>query len=247
MISMVSNQDSYGYSNNYNYNYNYRNNSSVQQKGNYEASNTSSYQQKFSIKSVDWSRIRLVSFQKDNYREHPDITNMSLSDMNKIREENEISIVSGDDIPKPIRNFHEAGFTDEILSIIRHAGYNKPSPVQLQGWPIALKGRDMIAIAETGSGKTLGFLLPGIIHISAQRRSGMKQGPILLVLAPTRELADQIKTECIRFSSKSSIRTGVAYGGVPKRPQIITIQQGVDIMIACPGRLLDFIQVRQDI
>jgi ATP-dependent RNA helicase DDX5/DBP2 len=88
---------------------------------------------------------------------------------------------------------------------IRRAGFSAPTPIQAQAWPIALSGRDLVAIAKTGSGKTCGFLLPGMLHIQATRKDP-RMGPSLLVLAPTRELAVQIKTEADKFGKSSGIR-----------------------------------------
>lgn len=88
---------------------------------------------------------------------------------------------------------------------IYKAGFKSPTPIQAQAWPIALSGRDIVAIAKTGSGKTCGFLLPGMLHIQATRKDA-RNGPTLLVLAPTRELAMQIKTEADKFGRSSGIR-----------------------------------------
>merc|ERR1719183_823263 len=98
-------------------------------------------------------------------------------------------------------------------------GFSKPTPIQVQGWPVALSGRDMVGIAETGSGKTLAFLGPGIVHINAQAFLQRGDGPIVLVMAPTRELAVQIKEECSRFGKSSKIKNTCVYGGVPKAQQ----------------------------
>jgi ATP-dependent RNA helicase DDX5/DBP2 len=88
---------------------------------------------------------------------------------------------------------------------IRKAGFPAPTPIQAQAWPIAMSGRDLVAIAKTGSGKTCGFLLPGMLHIQA-KRPDPRNGPTLLVLAPTRELAVQIKAEADKFGRSSGIR-----------------------------------------
>ncbi len=88
---------------------------------------------------------------------------------------------------------------------IRRAGYKAPTPIQAQAWPIALQGRDLVAIAKTGSGKTCGFLLPGFLHVNANR-ADPRQGPSMLVLAPTRELAVQIKEEADKFGRSSGIK-----------------------------------------
>jgi len=129
-----------------------------------------------------------------------------------------------------------------ILSEVLKQGFDKPTPIQSQGWPMALKGKNMVGISATGSGKTLAFLLPAMIHINAQQYLKPGEGPIVLVLAPTRELAVQIKEECDKFGSSSDIKNTVVYGGVPKSRQIRDLRSGVEIVIATPGRLIDHLE-----
>jgi len=107
---------------------------------------------------------------------------------------------------------------------------------------MALSGRDVIAISQTGSGKTISFALPAMLHINAQPLLGPGDGPIVLILAPTRELAVQIQTECSKFGTNSRIRNTAIYGGAPKGPQIRDLQRGVEIVIATPGRLIDMLE-----
>lgn len=107
---------------------------------------------------------------------------------------------------------------------------------------MALSGRNVVGIAQTGSGKTLAFLLPAVVHINAQPHLQPGDGPIVLVLAPTRELAVQIQNECNRFGSSTRIKNTCVYGGVPKGPQIRDLSRGVEICIATPGRLIDFLE-----
>ena len=106
-----------------------------------------------------------------------------------------------------------------------------------------MSGRDLVAIAETGSGKTMGFALPSFVHIKAQPPLQYGDGPIALILAPTRELAVQIQNECSRFGSPCRVRTASVYGGVPKGPQIRALQRGAEIVIATPGRLIDMLAI----
>lgn len=129
------------------------------------------------------------------------------------------------------------------MNAIRAAGFKAPTPIQSQGWPMALSGRDLIGIAATGSGKTLSFILPALIHIRAQPYLQPGDGPICLVLSPTRELANQTQEECRRFGSSSGIRNACLYGGVSKRGQIADLRRGAEIVIACPGRLLDLLEM----
>merc|ERR1719219_2840894 len=121
--------------------------------------------------------------------------------------------------------------------------FTEPTPIQAQGWPIALSGHNMVGIAMTGSGKTLAYLLPGIIHINHQPYLERGDGPIVLVLAPTRELAQQIQEVAIEFGKSSKIRNTCVFGGAPKGPQMRDLENGCEIVIATPGRLIDFLEM----
>ncbi|ONM35290.1 DEAD box RNA helicase1 [Zea mays] len=132
--------------------------------------------------------------------------------------------------------------TDYCMQAIAKSGFVEPTPIQSQGWPMALKGRDLIGIAQTGSGKTLSYLLPGLVHVGAQPRLEQGDGPIVLILAPTRELAVQIQEESTKFGSYSRTRSTCVYGGAPKGPQIRDLRRGVEIVIATPGRLIDMLE-----
>ncbi|KAL1538556.1 RNA helicase [Salvia divinorum] len=159
------------------------------------------------------------------------------------RRRHEIS-VTGDNVPPPFTSFEATGFTSEILREVQHAGFSAPTPIQAQSWPIAIKGRDIVAIAKTGSGKTLGYLIPGFIHLK-QRRNNPKLGPTVLVLSPTRELATQIHVEAVKFGRSSNISCTCLYGGAPKGPQLRDIDRGVDVVVATPGRLNDILEMRR--
>jgi len=195
------------------------------------------------LKAVDWEKVELTPFQKDFYVEHPEVAQMSDKDVEEWRTTYAMRI-TGEDVPRPVRTFEEAGFPDYVLEEVKKAGFRTPTPIQSQGWPMALSGRDLIGIAQTGSGKTLAFLLPAIVHINAQPLLKRGDGPIVLVLAPTRELACQIKKEADKFGYTSQIKNVCVYGGVPKREQSGPLQNGVEIVIATPGRLLDFLENR---
>lgn len=123
------------------------------------------------------------------------------------------------------------------------ASHPPPKP-PVQVWPIILSGHDLIGIAATGSGKTLGFGLPMLRHIKAQRNAGVVtgKGPIALVMAPTRELALQIAAVLEDAGSKCGISSVCVYGGVPKGPQVAALRSGVDIVVGTPGRLEDLMQ-----
>jgi ATP-dependent RNA helicase DDX5/DBP2 len=119
--------------------------------------------------------------------------------------------------------------------------YDTPTVIQSQSWPIALSGLDMIGIARTGSGKTLSFILPAIIHIMAQPDLRPNDGPVALVLCPTRELAKQVKKEAQKFGADCGVNAVAIYGGTDKNRQIAELNKGAHIVVACPGRLLDLL------
>mmetsp|Transcript_645 Transcript_645/g.1533 ORF Transcript_645/g.1533 Transcript_645/m.1533 type:complete len:606 (-) Transcript_645:130-1947(-) len=147
----------------------------------------------------------------------------------------------------PYIEFSDAPFSDRIQRTIKAAGFERPSSIQAQAWPLAIEGKDLISIAKTGSGKTCGFLLP-VFHHHEKTRTGRSGGftkPILLVLAPTRELCVQISEESRKFGNPIGIRSVCCYGGSSKYPQIQALQRGVECIIACPGRLNDLIEMRK--
>jgi len=189
---------------------------------------------------TEWDLSGLPAFEKNFYREHPEVTALSSGDVEEFRTKHSIT-VSTRDCPKPTSSFVTASFPDYILAEVSQAGFVSPTPIQCQGWPIALSGKDMIGVAETGSGKTLAFVLPAIVHINAQPLLSRGDGPIVLILAPTRELAVQIQQECAKFGHTSQIKNVCIYGGAPKGPQQRALQEGIEMCIATPGRLLDFL------
>jgi len=149
----------------------------------------------------------------------------------------------------PYIEFTDSPFSERIQKSLTQAGFDRPTAIQAQAWPIAVEGNDLISIAKTGSGKTCGFLLPVFHdHQTQQQSFSARQGyakPILLVLAPTRELCVQISEEAKKFGVPIRIRSVCCYGGSSKFPQIQALQRGVECIIACPGRLNDLIEMRK--
>uniref|UniRef100_A0A1J3J6R6 RNA helicase n=1 Tax=Noccaea caerulescens TaxID=107243 RepID=A0A1J3J6R6_NOCCA len=152
--------------------------------------------------------------------------------------------VSGGQVPPPLMSFETTGFPPELLQEVLTAGFSAPTPIQAQSWPIAMLGRDIVAIAKTGSGKTLGYLLPGFMHLQ-RIRNDSRMGPTILVLSPTRELATQIQDEAVKFGRSSRISCTCLYGGAPKGPQLRDLDRGADIVVATPGRLNDILEMRR--
>lgn len=193
------------------------------------------------LKEQHFDVSTLPKFEKKFYKEDPAVTSRSRSEVEAFRREKQIT-VSGSDVPKPVTTFDEAGFPGYVMSEVKAQGFTEPTAIQSQGWPMALTGRDVVGIAETGSGKTLTYCLPAIVHINAQPLLAPGDGPIVLVLAPTRELAVQIQQEITKFGRSSRIRNTCVYGGVPRGPQIRDLQRGVEVCIATPGRLIDMLE-----
>ena len=140
-------------------------------------------------------------------------------------------------------NFDDLGLMPSLLKAVKEKGYEVPSPIQEKAIPLILKGRDILASAQTGTGKTAGFTLPLLQRLSANEPKG-KRNIRALILTPTRELAAQIYDNVLEYSKHINLRSTVIFGGVNQRPQVATLRQGVDILIATPGRLLDLVNQR---
>ncbi|XP_019866485.2 uncharacterized protein LOC109595549 [Aethina tumida] len=192
------------------------------------------------LRRPNWDTKTLRPFKKDFYFPHPAVANRSPYEVEQYRRSKEITIDGN--APNPIQNFNEANFPDYVMNEIRNQGYDAPTAIQAQGWPIAMSGQDLVGIAQTGSGKTLAYILPAIVHINNQPQISRGDGPIALVLAPTRELAQQIQQVASDFGSASYVRNTCIFGGAPKGPQARDLERGVEICIATPGRLIDFLE-----
>lgn len=188
-----------------------------------------------------WDIGNLDPIQKDFYKPHVDVDGRSDEQVEMFRSAKEIS-VTGNNVPRPNHVFDEGNFPDHVMTTIKEQGWLEPTGIQAQGWPIALSGRDMVGIASTGSGKTLAYMLPAAVHIVHQPRIQRGDGPIALILAPTRELAQQIQSVAQAYSARGSIRNTCLFGGSPKGPQARDLERGVEIVIATPGRLIDFLE-----
>jgi ATP-dependent RNA helicase RhlE len=132
-------------------------------------------------------------------------------------------------------SFSELGLKPELLSAVAEKGYTQATPIQLAAIPAVLAGRDVLAGAQTGTGKTAGFVLPILQRLGAHA----PQGPRALILAPTRELAAQVEESVRHYGKNTGLRTVAIFGGVSERPQISKLRDVVDIVVATPGRLLD--------
>ncbi|KFB52376.1 AGAP004351-PA-like protein [Anopheles sinensis] len=224
-----------------------------------------SYQPPANDDIIDWAALNKISDEAERerwancppltkkfYREHPDVAKMCPAEVAAFREENNNIVVDrtfkdekGEKkpIPNPINEFHQAfGDYPDLMEELQKAKFTKPTPIQAQAWPVLLSGEDLIGIAQTGTGKTLAFLLPAFIHIEGQSVPRAERGgPNVLVLAPTRELALQIEKEVAKYQFRG-IKAICLYGGGDRRAQMNAVRRGVEIIIATPGRLNDLVQ-----
>lgn len=157
------------------------------------------------LPSVDHSSIEYEIFNKNFYEEHPDIASLNQEQIFKLRKKLGIRVF-GSQPPSPVCSFAHFKFDDQLMKVIIRSEYTTPTPIQSQAIPIALSGRDLIGVAKTGSGKTAAYLWPLIVHIMDQRDLKAGDGPIGVILAPTRELAQQIYTDARKFA-KVSLRS----------------------------------------
>ncbi|XP_077308428.1 putative ATP-dependent RNA helicase DDX17 isoform X1 [Lithobates pipiens] len=193
------------------------------------------------LRKKRWDLNELPKFEKNFYQEHPEVSRMTIHDVDELRRKKEIT-TRGINCPKPIYDFHQANFPQYVMDALLDQRFKEPTPIQCQGFPLALSGRDMVGIAQTGSGKTLAYLLPAMVHINHQPYLERGDGPICLVLAPTRELAQQVQQVADDYGKSSRLKSTCIYGGAPKGPQIRDLERGVEICIATPGRLIDFLE-----
>lgn len=143
--------------------------------------------------------------------------------------------------------FDGLGLSDEVLAAVRDLSYTEPTPVQAAAIPEVLAGRDLLAAAQTGTGKTAAFLLPTMCRLGhvaprgERRRRARGRGPLMLVVTPTRELAQQIEDVCARVAEHTGHIAVTVVGGVGYNPQRSALKNGCDILVATPGRLVDFL------
>ncbi|XP_050072463.1 ATP-dependent RNA helicase vasa [Anopheles maculipalpis] len=151
--------------------------------------------------------------------------------------------VSGENPPNQVDSFATSGLRDEVMTNVRKSNYSKPTPIQRYAVPIIMAGRDLMACAQTGSGKTAAFMLP-MIHNLLDMEDGLElrtRNPFVVIVAPTRELAIQIHDEGRKFAHGTKLRVCVSYGGTAVHHQLQLLRAGCHILVGTPGRLLDFI------
>lgn len=191
--------------------------------------------------------IQKVTNTKPNYQQHPSVSALDPSQLSSFMTTNQIQIQNNEDL-KPIFEFHHLPIDASIIDKIHTHGISKPTPVQSWALPAAFAGRDLLAVSQTASGKTLAYALPlgylakGQGKVSKLSKLSKGQGPSALVLVPTRELCLQVYTELKKFLSWFKLKIVAVYGGVPKSNQYKDLRCGSDIVVATPARLIDLLQ-----
>uniref|UniRef100_A0A8U7N0Q9 Probable ATP-dependent RNA helicase DDX46 n=1 Tax=Corvus moneduloides TaxID=1196302 RepID=A0A8U7N0Q9_CORMO len=186
------------------------------------------------LEPVDHGKIEYEPFRKNFYVEVPELAKMTQEGKDKYNQNTLCTI-------KEKNGGFQCAVEQQMLSEYKKHGYEKPTPIQTQAIPAIMNGRDLIGIAKTGSGKTIAFLLPMFRHIMDQRALEEGEGPIAVIMTPTRELALQITKECKKFSKTLGLRVVCVYGGTGISEQIAELKRGAEIIVCTPGRMIDML------
>ncbi|ETV97170.1 hypothetical protein H310_09968 [Aphanomyces invadans] len=197
-------------------------------------------QKKKEIRPVDHKAVDYIPFRKKFYIEPADVANQPQEEVDELLKSMEIKI-RGKGCPRPIQKWTQTGLSQRLQKLIARQEYPTPFAIQCQALPAIMSGRDVIGIAKTGSGKTLAFLLPMFRHILDQPPLADGEGPIGLVMAPARELVQQIYIESKKFTKDLALRSTAVYGGSSVSEQIANLKRGSDIVICTPGRMIDIL------
>lgn len=205
------------------------------------AANEKIKKKKKDVPTVDHTKVTYTPFRRNFYSEPADMAEWTELEVLNLRHELDGIKVRGVDVPKPVQNWAQCGLGVQTLDVIQKLGYENPTSIQAQAIPAIMSGRDVIGVAKTGSGKTVAFLLPMFRHIKDQRPLEGLDGPVGIVLSPTRELATQIHKECKPFLKALGLRAVCAYGGAPIKDQIADLKRGAEIVVCTPGRMIDLL------
>ncbi|KAI4237498.1 MAG: hypothetical protein LQ352_007938, partial [Teloschistes flavicans] len=200
-----------------------------------------SKKKKKDLPTVNHAKLNYQPFRKSFYHEPLDLSEMTEEELADLRLELDGIKIRGVDAPKPVMKWSQCGLGAQSLEVIQRLGYESPTSIQAQAIPSIMSGRDVIGVAKTGSGKTIAFLLPMFRHIKDQRPLDSLDGPVGLIMTPTRELATQIHKECKPFLKALNLRAVCAYGGAPIKDQIADLKRGAEIIVCTPGRIIDLL------
>lgn len=191
------------------------------------------------MEQVDHTQISYPPFNKNFYIAVPEIANMTQQEIEEHRDQLDYIRVRGKNCPAPIKRFTQCGLIEPVLQVCEKNNFHTPTPIQAQAIPAIMSGHDMIGCAKTGSGKTLAFLLPLLRQVLDQPTARPGEGPAALIMAPTRELAMQIYSDCRKFTKKVNLRCVCVYGGTGVAGQISELKRGADVIVCTPGRMID--------
>eukprot|EP01133_Synstelium_polycarpum_P015466 gene15466-18353_t len=193
--------------------------------------------------NIDWTLENLPPITKNVLPVNAQLTPMTPEESAAFLSSNNITVKSkaNEPIPSPIVDLSSAPFPASIVNSLK-LNFEKPTPIQSVGWPIALTGGDMIGVSQTGSGKTISFFLPAIQHLISQPKTDRYMGPQVLIIAPTRELSNQINQEAQPYLRAAGLRATVMFGGDSKSQQIRDLKRMPHVIIGTPGRILDIMR-----
>lgn len=194
---------------------------------------------------IDHAKIEYEPFRKQFYTEPSNLAEMTEEEVANLRLELDGIKVRGRDVPKPVQKWSQCGLGVQTLDVVHKLGWETLTSIQAQAIPTIMSGRDVIGVAKTGSGKTGAFLVPMFRHIKDQRPLASTDGPISMILSPTRELATQIHKDCKPFLKALGLRAVCAYGGAPIKDQIAELKRGAEIIVCTAGRLIDLLAANQ--
>ncbi|KAJ5827418.1 Helicase C-terminal [Penicillium robsamsonii] len=197
------------------------------------------------IPDIDHNKIEYEPFRKQFYTEPSNLAEMTEEEIANLRLELDGIKVRGVNVPTPVQKWSQCGLGVQTLDVVHKLGWENLTSIQAQAIPTIMSGRDVIGVAKTGSGKTGAFLVPMFRHIKDQRPLASMEGPIAMILSPTRELATQIHKDCKPFLKALGLRAVCAYGGAPIKDQIAELKRGAEIIVCTAGRLIDLLAANQ--
>lgn len=187
------------------------------------------------LAKIDHSGVNYMPFRKNFYVEVPELAKMTSTEVDAYKLDLEGIQVKGKGCPKPIKTWAHCGISKKEMDVMKRLGFDKPTPIQCQAIPAIMSGRDLIGIARTGSGKTIAFILPMFRHILDQPPLEDGDGPIAIIMTPTRELCMQIGKDIRRFSKSLGLRAVCVYGGTGISEQIAELKRGAEVIVCTPG------------
>lgn len=205
------------------------------------AANVAAMSKKKELPKVDHTTVTYSDFKKCFYFEVPEISKMTPEQVDAYRIDLEGILVKGKGCPRPIRTWAQCGVSKKEMDVLKKLNFDKPTPIQCQAIPAIMSGRDLIGIAKTGSGKTVAFILPMFRHILDQPSLEEGDGPIAIIMSPTRELCMQIGKDIKKFSKSLNLRACCVYGGTGISEQIAELKRGAEIIVCTPGRMIDML------